>query len=201
MTPPATPAAHAQPGSPAQWATASQAEALALATVVPTPDGPFTFLTDDTAVLASGWTDDAEALATLIHASLRPAVTADPAEVSALVRGLAEQAAAAVRAYYDGGLDAPARIPVRQRSGEFRMQAWESLRQVPPGTTLTYTEYAAASGRPAAVRAAAGACALNAAALFVPCHRIVRTDGSLGGFRYGLPIKRSLLAREAPQEG
>ena len=71
------------------------------------------------------------------------------------------------------------------------------LREVKEGERLTYSEYAARAGRPAAVRAAAGACAMNAAALFVPCHRILRTDGTLGGFRYGLPIKESLLARES----
>src|SRR6478609_6831201 len=60
----------------------------------------------------------------------------------------------------------------------------------------TYTEYAQLSGNAKAVRAAASACAFNAAALFVPCHRVVRTDGTMGGFRWGLRIKESLLARE-----
>ena len=62
---------------------------------------------------------------------------------------------------------------------------------------VTYTEFAALAGRPAAVRAAAQACARNAAALFVPCHRVLRTDGSLGGFRWGLPVKRWLLDHES----
>ena len=66
---------------------------------------------------------------------------------------------------------------------------------------MTYTEYAAKAGRPLAVRAAAAACARNAAALFVPCHRVVRTDGGLGGFRWGLPVKRWLLAHEAGAGG
>jgi methylated-DNA-[protein]-cysteine S-methyltransferase len=85
---------------------------------------------------------------------------------------------------------------VRQRSGPYREHAWEVLRGVPAGDPVTYTEYADRTGRPAAVRAAAGACARNAAALFVPCHRVLRSDGTLGGFRYGLPVKESLLARE-----
>ena len=58
---------------------------------------------------------------------------------------------------------------------------------------MTYTEYAELSGNAKAVRAAASACAFNAAALFVPCHRVIRTDGTLGGFRWGLGIKESLL--------
>jgi methylated-DNA-[protein]-cysteine S-methyltransferase len=88
-------------------------------------------------------------------------------------------------------------VPVLQMSGPFRTHAWDVLRLVRPGSPVTYTEYAVLAGNPKAVRAAASACAFNAAALFVPCHRVIRTDGSLGGFRWGLPIKESLLAREA----
>jgi methylated-DNA-[protein]-cysteine S-methyltransferase len=68
---------------------------------------------------------------------------------------------------------------------------------VPAGAPVTYAELAAKAGRPAAVRAAAGACGSNAAALFVPCHRVLRTGGALGGFRWGLDVKRWLLDHEA----
>ncbi len=160
----------------------------------PTPDGPFTVVADDDAVLASGWTDDVDSLVALIHPTLRPA------EVAVVEPGAAEgvlaDAVAAVHAFYADDLDAPGRVPVRQRSGEFREHAWTVLRGIGPGEVATYTQYAERSGRPEAVRAAAGACAMNAAALFVPCHRVLRTDGTLGGFRYGLPIKESLLVRE-----
>ena len=88
-------------------------------------------------------------------------------------------------------------IVVRQRSGAFVEHAWDVLRTVEPGRPVTYTEYADLSGRPAAVRAAAMACARNAAALFVPCHRVLRLDGSLGGFRWGLAVKEWLLTHEA----
>jgi methylated-DNA-[protein]-cysteine S-methyltransferase len=77
----------------------------------------------------------------------------------------------------------------------FLEQAWRVLREV--REPITYTELAARAGRPAAVRAAAQACARNAAALFVPCHRVLRNDGTLGGFRWGLPVKRWLLNHEA----
>jgi methylated-DNA-[protein]-cysteine S-methyltransferase len=70
------------------------------------------------------------------------------------------------------------------------------LRDVPAGAPVSYAEYARRSGRPAAIRAAASACARNAAALFVPCHRVLRTDKTLGGFRYGLDVKRWLIAHE-----
>jgi methylated-DNA-[protein]-cysteine S-methyltransferase len=87
-------------------------------------------------------------------------------------------------------------VPVLQKSGPFRSHAWDVLRTVAPGHPVTYTEYAELSGNAKAVRAAASACAFNAAALFVPCHRVVRTDGSLGGFRWGLAVKERLLDRE-----
>ena len=106
-------------------------------------------------------------------------------------------ALAAVTAHYDGDPDAPASVPVRQHSGPFRMKAWDVLRDVSPGAPITYTEFAARAGAPSAVRAAAAACARNAAALFVPCHRVLRSDGSLGGFRYGLDLKARLLERES----
>lgn len=160
---------------------------------IPTPDGPFSVVVDGDAVLASGWTDDVALLVALVHPGLRPA--GSPAEEAP--SGVLADAVAAVEAYYAGDLAAPGTVPVRQRSGEFREHAWEVLRSIPPGESVTYTQYAKRSGRPEAVRAAAGACAMNAAALFVPCHRVLRTDGSLGGFRYGLPLKESLLARES----
>jgi methylated-DNA-[protein]-cysteine S-methyltransferase len=68
---------------------------------------------------------------------------------------------------------------------------------VRPGRPVSYTEFAARAGNPTAVRGAAQACARNAAALFVPCHRVLRADGTLGGFRWGLPVKRWLLEHEA----
>lgn len=178
-------------------ADSTPAASLALATTCATPDGPFTIVATADAVLASGWTEDVDSLVALIHPSVRPAsVTTDPAAASAALRDRIDSAAEAVVAYYAGDHSAPARVPVAQRSGEFRARAWEVLRTVPAGTPLTYTAYAEATGRPTAVRAAASACAHNAAALFVPCHRIIRSDGSLGGFRYGLAIKQSLLDRE-----
>lgn len=151
--------------------------------------GPFTAIVDvDGAVLASGWTGDTDTLTPLVHPGLRPAALVLRSELGPVT--------AAIVAYHDGDLTAIDPIPVRQHSGEFLCHAWEILRKVPAGEPVTYTEYAALTGRPAAVRAAASACARNAAALFVPCHRVVRTDGTLGGFRWGLPVKRDLLAHE-----
>ncbi|MGN6239781.1 MAG: methylated-DNA--[protein]-cysteine S-methyltransferase [Cellulosimicrobium cellulans] len=170
----------------------------AVTTTIETPDGPFTVVADpDGTVLASGWTAEPAALVALVHPDLRPAdVTPVPDDAPTVV-----PAVAAVRAYYAGDVHAIDAVPVRQVSGPYRAHAWDVLRTVEPGDPVTYTRYAELSGRPAAVRAAAGACAMNAAALFVPCHRVLRTDGSLGGFRYGLEVKRSLLDREARATG
>ncbi|CAM4487929.1 methylated-DNA--[protein]-cysteine S-methyltransferase [Nocardia ninae] len=154
-----------------------------------TPIGPFTALIDtDGIVLASGWTPDAENLRSLIHPTLRPAELRRRDSLGELTRIITD--------YHAGDLTAIDTVPVRQHSGEFLLHAWEVLRKVPAGAPITYTEYSAISGRPDATRAAANACARNAAALFIPCHRIFRIGGALGGFRWGLPIKRWLLDHE-----
>ena len=155
-----------------------------------TPAGPFTAVVDtDGAVLASGWTADVDTLVPLIHPSLRPASLQHADDLGAV--------SVAVTRYHHGDVGVIDAVPVRQRSGAFLEEAWDVLRTVPAGAPVSYTEYAAKAGRPAAVRAAASACARNAAALFVPCHRVLRNDGSLGGFRWGLPVKRWLLDHEA----
>ena len=156
-----------------------------------TPAGPFTAVVDDDgSVLASGWTADAGDLVPLIHPSLRGDGALHPRRDLGAVTD-------AARAYHEGDLAAIEGIPVVQRSGDFLMHAWAVLRTVEPGDPVTYTGYAELAGRPAAVRAAASACARNAAALFVPCHRVVRTGGALGGFRWGTDVKRWLLDHEA----
>ncbi|MBM7366339.1 methylated-DNA--[protein]-cysteine S-methyltransferase [Gordonia hydrophobica] len=162
-------------------------------TVVTTPDGPFIVLFDDAqTVYASGWTESPDYLANLVA----PALCRDY-----LTERAPGAAAEAVLAYYDGDLDAPSRIAVRQSAGPFIEDCWAALRQVGPGRRVTYTQLAECAGRPTAVRAAAQCCVRNAATLFVPCHRVVRSDGTLGGYRYGLERKGELLAREAPAVG
>ena len=88
-------------------------------------------------------------------------------------------------------------VPVSQTGTTLQRAGWAALRGIAPGRPLTYTEFAEALGSPSAVRAAAAICARNAPALFVPCHRVLRSDGTLGGFAWGRDVKRSLLAREA----
>lgn len=159
----------------------------ALIQTIPTPDGPLTILADDAQhVLASGWSDDHAAIIARVHPSLRP---------SAVGEGQTDAADAAL-AYYRGDLQAIDTVRVRQRGTALQAAGWEALRRIEPGRPLSYTEFAVALGSPRAVRAAASICARNAPALFIPCHRVLRGDGSLGGFAWGLPVKQSLLARE-----
>lgn len=91
------------------------------------------------------------------------------------------------------GLD----LPLDVRGTAFQQRVWQALRQIPPGETATYAEIAARIGSPGAVRAVAGACAANALAVAIPCHRVVRTDGGLSGYRWGVERKRALLEKEA----
>jgi methylated-DNA-[protein]-cysteine S-methyltransferase len=102
----------------------------------------------------------------------------------------------ALTAYAAGELTALDAVPVRQPGGPFMQRAWIELRAVKAGGTDSYAGLAVRAGSPRAVRAAGQACATNKVAPFVPCHRILRTDGSLGGYAYGLPVKEALLVHE-----
>jgi methylated-DNA-[protein]-cysteine S-methyltransferase len=158
-------------------------------TTMDTPAGPLTILASpDGAVRAAGFTTDTGALLALVHPRLRAPVRPRP-DLGAVT--------AAVRSYLDGDLVAIDEVPVEQHTdGAFMDHAWRILREVKPGEPVTYTGFATLAGRPRAVRAAAAACARNTAALFVPCHRILRTDGGLGGYRWGLDVKKWLLGHE-----
>lgn len=91
----------------------------------------------------------------------------------------------------------PARqLPLDLRGTAFQMKVWAYLQQIPGGELRSYTEVAEAIGAPRAVRAVASACAANRVALLVPCHRVIRGDGSLGGYKWGLERKRTLIDRE-----
>lgn len=96
-------------------------------------------------------------------------------------------------------VEEPARmrdIPLDVQGTAFQEAVWRELRRIPPGETRSYAEIAAAAGKPNAVRAAGSANGANNVAVLIPCHRVIRSDGSLGGYAYGLEIKRQLLARE-----
>ena len=88
-------------------------------------------------------------------------------------------------------------LPLDVRGTAFQQRVWQALRAIPAGATATYRDIARRVGAPKAVRAVAQACAANALAVAIPCHRVVRTDGALSGYRWGVQRKRALLAREA----
>jgi methylated-DNA-[protein]-cysteine S-methyltransferase len=155
---------------------------------IDSPTGPFTIVASGDAVLASGWTADAAWLARLIGPALRPAALTTRRDLGPFTQ--------AARAYFDGDLGAIDAVPVSVDATPFFERAWSELRRIPAGAPETYGELAARCESPTAVRAAGTACGRNPAALFVPCHRIVRSGGGLGGFGYGLAVKRWLLDHE-----
>jgi len=88
-------------------------------------------------------------------------------------------------------------LPLDPRGSAFERRVWRALGEIPPGATATYGAIARRLGAPEAARAVGRACAANPVAVAVPCHRVVRADGGLGGYRWGIERKRALLAREA----
>lgn len=110
-----------------------------------------------------------------------------------------EQKMAAVIAMIDNprqGLD----LPLDIRGTAFQQRVWQALRDIPPGQTMSYAELAAKIGQPSAARAVARACAANTLAVAVPCHRVIRQNGELSGYRWGLARKQALLEREEDNE-
>ncbi|BDV39421.1 hypothetical protein DSM21852_26740 [Methylocystis bryophila] len=87
-------------------------------------------------------------------------------------------------------------LPLDVRGTAFQQRVWQALREIPPGNTASYAEVAARISKPAAVRAVAQACAANKIAVAIPCHGVVRSDGDLSGYRWGVERKRALLDRE-----
>lgn len=87
-------------------------------------------------------------------------------------------------------------LPLDVRGTAFQQRVWQALREIPAGSTLSYAQVAEKIGSPKSVRAVAGACAANAIAVAIPCHRVVRSDGNLSGYRWGVERKRALLDRE-----
>jgi methylated-DNA-[protein]-cysteine S-methyltransferase len=159
-------------------------EMTVYAETMPTQMGAITLLTQGDTLVACGF-----ATAAAMHVRL----SQPDRLVSRSRRG---QIARAVAAYFDGDVNAIDEVPARQEGGSFHQDIWAAMRRVPAGTTVTYTQLATLAGRPHAIRAAGSACAVNLIAVVVPCHRVVRMGGDLGGYAYGLSIKQWLLAHE-----
>ena len=161
-----------------------------LATVVDTLIGPLSLLVYGGQLIAGGFTGQPAVMHARLALPLRalPLQPASPAGLPWLAKPIA--------AYFGGDLRALDEIPVCQPGTPSRQRLWAALRAVPPGATVSYTQLAAQAGNPRAPRAAGAACAYNLIAPVVPCHRALRTDGSLGGYYYGLDRKTWLLRHE-----
>lgn len=156
--------------------------------VVPCVVGLVLVARSDAGVAAVLLGDDADALRRDLEARWPDAACVeDAASLAPLAERVARHIAAPA-----GGLD----VPLDLRGTPFQRMVWRALRDIPPGATATYAEVAQRLGRPGAVRAVAQACASNPVAVLVPCHRVVRSDGALSGYRWGTDRKRALLARE-----
>jgi AraC family transcriptional regulator, regulatory protein of adaptative response / methylated-DNA-[protein]-cysteine methyltransferase len=94
------------------------------------------------------------------------------------------------------GKPAQVNLPLDLQATAFQRRVWQELQRIPRGKTRTYSQVARALGRPKAVRAVARACATNPVSIVVPCHRVIREDGSLAGYRWGITRKQQLLAME-----
>ncbi len=156
--------------------------------ILDTPFGPFTAIVDGEALVSAGFVADPAAM----HARLGPLRRSRPLHITADLGHVT----AALRDYFDGDVGAIDAIAVDQPGGAFRTAAWKAMRAVPAGETISYAELAAQAGSPGANQAAGSACSRNLVALVVPCHRIVRTGGHLGGYYYGLDLKNRLLEHE-----
>ncbi|MEV0350487.1 methylated-DNA--[protein]-cysteine S-methyltransferase [Nonomuraea sp. NPDC050680] len=160
------------------------------AQVMPTPIGSLSLLCRDGVLVAAGFTADPSDM----FVRLSPALQAEGLDV---VDDLGA-AAQAVRDYLDGDLPALDAIPVEQPGTATRKRLHQALREVKPGTTVSYAELAERAGMPrTAARAAGSACSQNLIAPFVPCHRVLPGSGGYGGYYYGVPVKEWLLAHES----
>jgi methylated-DNA-[protein]-cysteine S-methyltransferase len=160
---------------------------------IATPIGPLTLVLEDGTVRAASFTDRPEELRPSLGVAHRRAKLRPARDLGQLSR--------AVRAYFEGELKALDDLAVEQAGNPYFQAAWKAMRDIRAGTTVSYRELAARVGDPGTARAAGFACARNQVVLIVPCHRVIRTDGTLGDYYYGLEVKRWLLRHEGVDVG
>ena len=174
--------------TPATYARGGRGARIAF-TVVPCPLGRLLVAATERGICRIGVGAGAEELAAGLRAEF-------PAAEIRRDRGPLRRWVGAIRRHLEGRaphLD----LPLDVRATAFQRAVWEALRKIPYGSTRSYAEIARAIGRPRATRAVARACATNPAAIVIPCHRVVRQDGALGGYRWGIDRKRALIEAEA----
>jgi len=173
--------------TPATYARGGRGARIAF-TVVPCPLGRLLVAATERGICRIGVGAGAEELAAGLRAEF-------PAAEIRRDRGPLRRWVGAIRRHLEGRaphLD----LPLDVRATAFQRAVWEALRKIPYGSTRSYAEIARAIGRPRATRAVARACATNPAAIVIPCHRVVRADGDLGGYRWGIRRKRALIEGE-----
>lgn len=169
--------------APSAWANGGRGVTIRWA-VATTSLGPMLVAATDKGVCRLSFDEDAAALRARFP-------NADLIEGGADFQALLAQVVASVEQPGD-----VAHIPLDVKGTAFQEACWQALREIPPGETRTYAQIAAAAGNPKAVRAAGSANAKNNVAVLIPCHRVIRTGGDLGGYAYGRKIKKELLRRE-----
>ena len=152
-----------------------------------TPEGEFHVIIDETDVARASGFGDLDELAKRLPEGLRGL---------AIMPEKDHPYEAHVRAYFAGDKTALDDIPRDQMGTDFQQRVWRAISDIPYGQTISYKQLADASGNPAAIRAAGTICGLNRLILLIPCHRVLKSDGSSGNYLYGVPIKESLLWRE-----
>jgi AraC family transcriptional regulator of adaptative response/methylated-DNA-[protein]-cysteine methyltransferase len=170
--------------TPSAWRDGGRGVTIRWATV-PTSLGAMLVAATDRGICRLSFDEDEAALAARFpHARIEAAGTALSSLLAEVVAAIEEPAR-------------PHKLPIDVKGTAFQEAVWRELARIPPGETLSYAALAARAGKPGAARAAGTACGANHVAILIPCHRAQRGDGTLGGYAYGLPIKRELLKREA----
>lgn len=154
---------------------------------IKTPLGALTVISSEETLLTAGFSS----MSTLLKKVVRLEGESTPKTVRK-IPGVTDL----ILDYFDGDLTAIDRINVSQSGAEFSQKAWNAMRRVRAGKTISYSQLAKVAGSTEAVRAAGSACAKNAIVLVVPCHRIVKTGGALGNYAYGVRYKEWLLSHE-----
>ena len=161
-------------------------------TAVPTSLGLLLVAVTERGVCSASLGDDEGALVAMLKHEYPRATLSRATDAS-------DRLVDAVVAYVEGRASAET-LPLDLRATAFQWQVWRALQNIPEGATRSYQAIATELGRPTAARAVARACASNRVAVLIPCHRVVRGDGGLGGYRWGIARKAALLAREGARE-
>lgn len=152
-----------------------------------TPDGEFHVIVDERGIARVSGFGDIENLATRLPVELRSR-TLKSTDTCSYQKYVDD--------YYDGNTIALDAIPREQMGGAFQKNVWAAMSKIPYGTTVSYKELADIAGNSRAIRAAGTACSQNRLVLLIPCHRVLKSDGSIGNYVHGNSVKESLLRRE-----